>query len=88
MPARIPGTISGRVIVKKTHSRFAPSVPAALSRPRPTASRYVVERILRARGREDDDVARLRLGGVSRQLCAHGEAKNRPEPPSATGPIW
>src|SRR5215472_6298435 len=38
MPARIPGTISGNVIVAKIHNAFAPSVPAASSRRRSTAS--------------------------------------------------
>jgi len=38
MPAMRPGTISGRVIVRNTQARLAPSVPAASSRRASTAS--------------------------------------------------
>ncbi len=47
---------------------------------------YVVERVLQARGREYDDVARLRYGGADRQkpntraeACDHAK---QPSPPS------
>jgi hypothetical protein len=38
MPAMMPGTIKGKVIVRNIHNAFAPSVPAASSRRRSTAS--------------------------------------------------
>ena len=38
MPAMTPGRISGKVMVAKTHAGFAPSVPAAASSRRSTAS--------------------------------------------------
>src|ERR1051325_10092205 len=53
MPARMPGRISGSVIVAKIHSAFAPSVPAASSRRRSTASSD--RRIERGTGPAEDE---------------------------------